>query len=32
LLHSACFFGNLKAIKALVEIFGADVNQTDYRG
>lgn len=32
LLHCACFYGNLNAIKAYIEVFNADCNQTDYRG
>jgi ankyrin repeat protein len=31
-LHYACYFGKIKALKALVEIFGADMNAIDYRG
>jgi ankyrin repeat protein len=32
LLHSSCFFGNIKAMKTLIEKYSADVNLTDYRG
>lgn len=32
LLHSTSYFGNVKAMKCLVERFGADVNLADYRG
>ncbi len=32
LLHYACYFGKIKALKALVEIFKADINAVDYRG
>jgi ankyrin repeat protein len=32
LLHCACFYGNLKAIKVFIEMFRADCNKTDYRG
>ena len=32
LIHYACYFGKIKALRCLVEIFNADVNATDYRG
>lgn len=32
LLHCASFWGNLKALKAYVEMFNADCNQADFRG
>ena len=32
LLHYACYFGKIKAIKALCEGFCADVMAKDYRG
>lgn len=31
-MHYACYYGKIKALKALVEVFNADVNITDYRG
>lgn len=32
LLHYACYFGKIKALKALVELYGAELNAIDYRG
>lgn len=32
MLHYACYFGKIKALKALVEVFSADTNVIDYRG
>lgn len=32
LMHYACYFGKIKALKALIEIFKADINAIDYRG
>jgi ankyrin repeat protein len=32
LLHYSCYFGRIKALKALTEIFKADINTIDYRG
>jgi len=32
ILHYACYFGKIKALKTLVEVFKADVNAIDYRG
>ena len=32
LLHFACYFGKIKAIKTLCEEFGADILAKDYRG
>ncbi|CDW85580.1 ankyrin repeat protein [Stylonychia lemnae] len=32
LLHFACYFGKIKPIKSLVEIYKTDINTIDYRG
>jgi ankyrin repeat protein len=32
LLHYACYFGKIKALKALTELYKADINTIDYRG
>ena len=32
ILHYSCYFGDIKALKALVELYKADVNVIDYRG
>lgn len=32
LIHYASYFGKIKALRALIEIFFADVNSLDYRG
>jgi ankyrin repeat protein len=32
MLHFACYFGKIKALKTLVEVFKADINASDYRG
>ena len=32
LIHYACYFGKIKALKALVEEFNADTLAIDYRG
>lgn len=32
MLHYACYFGKIKALKALLEVFKADTNIIDYRG
>ena len=31
-LHYACYFGKIKALKALLEVFKADIEVIDYRG
>ena len=32
LLHYACYFGKVKAMKALCEQYNADLSSIDYRG
>lgn len=32
LLHYACYFGKIKALKTITEIYDADINSIDYRG
>ena len=32
MLHYACYFGKIKALKTLTEIYKADINAVDYRG
>lgn len=31
-MHYACYFGKIKALKAISEVFKADINTIDYRG
>ena len=32
MLHCAAYYGKLKTVRALVEVFGANLSVIDYRG